>query len=108
MMELDPHTILLCIVSHFDLPGPKYAVAKAQKDNFCDGSNAVWPARRSKSVNMGNTFSPWNRHVAEFVLGSQKINILSTLAKVMGVQTQRYTSRPTSESSSKELNLSLY
>ena len=46
------------IVSHFDLPGPRYAVVKAQNGNFGDGSRTVWPATRAKSVKMVNTFSP--------------------------------------------------
>ena len=45
-------------MSHFDLPGPRYAVAKAQNGNFRDGSHAVQPATRAKSVKMGKTFSP--------------------------------------------------
>ena len=48
-------------VSHFDLPGPRYAVAKAQNGNIGDSCRAVWPATQAKSV---------------------------TLAKVMGVQSQ--------------------
>ena len=45
-------------VSHFDLPGPRYAVAKAQNDNFGDGSRVVWPATWVKSVKMVKTFPP--------------------------------------------------
>ena len=45
-------------MSHFDLPGPRYAVAKAQNDNFRDISRAEQPAMRAKSVKMGKTFSP--------------------------------------------------
>ena len=33
-------------VSNFDLPGPRYAVAKAQNGNSGDGSRAVWPAKK--------------------------------------------------------------
>ena len=45
-------------MSHFDLSGPRYAVAKAQNSNFGDGSRAVWPATRAKSVKMVKTFPP--------------------------------------------------
>ena len=45
-------------MSHFDLPGPRYAVAKAQNGNFCDVSRAVQHATRAKSVKMVKTFSP--------------------------------------------------
>ena len=45
-------------VSHFDLPGPWYAVAKAQNGNFVDGSRAVWPATRAKCQNGKNFFPP--------------------------------------------------
>ena len=44
--------------SHFDLPGPRYAVAKAQHSNFGDGSCVSWPATMAKSVKMSKTFSP--------------------------------------------------
>ena len=45
-------------VSHFDLPGPSYAGAKAQNGNFGDGSHVVWHATRAKSVKMVKTFPP--------------------------------------------------
>ena len=45
-------------MSHFDLPGPRYAVAKAQNGNFGDGSRMVWPATWAKSVKMVKTNSP--------------------------------------------------
>ena len=44
-------------MSHFDLPGPRYAVAKSKNGNFGDSSRAVWPATRAKSVKMSKTFS---------------------------------------------------
>ena len=43
-------------MSHFDLLGPRYAVAKAQNGNFGDGSRTVRPATRAKSVKMVKTF----------------------------------------------------
>ena len=45
-------------MSHFDLLGPRYAVAKAQNGNFGDGSRTVRPAMRAKSVQIVKTFSP--------------------------------------------------
>ena len=48
-------------MSHFDLPCPRYAVAKAQNSNFSDDSRVVW---------LGD--------------GPKKICISSTLAKVVG------------------------
>ena len=30
----------------------RFAVAKAQNDNFSEGSRAVWPATRAKTVKM--------------------------------------------------------
>ena len=77
-------------VSHFDLPGPKYAVAKAQNDNFDDGSCTVWPATRPKSVKMVKTFFPLEPSPRWLAYGQIKIYILSTLAKVMGVQSSTY------------------
>ena len=68
-------------VSHFDLPGPRYAVAKAQNGNFGDGSRTVWPATLAKSVKMVKTFPPprtvtsvawwWAKKNLHFVHSSQ-------------------------------------
>ena len=77
-------------MSHFDLPGPRYAVAKAQNGNFGDGSRAVWPATRAKSVKMVKTFLPLELSSRWLGDGQKKIYISSTLAKVMGVQSQKY------------------
>lgn len=49
---------MLFTVSHFDLPGPRYALAKAQNGNFGDGNRAVWPTTWAKSVIIVKTFSP--------------------------------------------------
>ena len=77
-------------VSHFDLPGPRYAVAKVQNGKFGDSSHAVWPATRAKSVKMVKTFPPLELSPRWPDDGPKKIYILSTLAKVMGVQNQTY------------------
>jgi len=77
-------------VSHFDLPGPRYAVAKAQNGNFGDGSRAVWPATRAKSVKMVKTFPPLEPSSRWLGDGQKKNCISSTLAKVVGVQSQKY------------------
>ena len=61
----------LPFVSHFDLPGPRYAVAKAQSSNFGDSSHTVWPATWVKSVEMSKTCSPWNRHFSSLVMGKK-------------------------------------
>ena len=45
-------------MSNFDLPGPRYAVAKAQNGNFGDGSRTVQHATWAKSVKMVKTFPP--------------------------------------------------
>ena len=96
LMELDPSMstswgwFLPLTVSHFDLPGLRYAVAKAQNSNFGDGSHAVWPATRAKSVKMKNTFIPLEPSSRWLGDGPKKICILSTLAKVMGVQSSTY------------------
>ena len=77
-------------MSHFDLPGPRYVVAKAQNGNFRDVSRAVWPATWAKSVKMGKTFSPLEPSSRWLGDGQKKNCILSTLAKVMGVQSSTY------------------
>ena len=77
-------------MSHFDLPGPRYAVAKAQNDNFRDISRAEQPAMRAKSVKMGKTFSPLEPSSRWLGDGQKKNCISSTLAKVMGVQSSTY------------------
>ena len=77
-------------VSHFDLPGPRYAVAKAQNGNFRDVSRTVQPATPAKSVKMGKTFSPLEPSSRWLGDGQKKNCISSTLAKVMGVQSQKY------------------
>ena len=77
-------------MSHFDLPGPRYAVAKAQNGNFGDGSRAVWPATRAKNVKMVKTFSPLEPSSRWLGDGQKKIYILSILTKVMGVQSSTY------------------
>ena len=77
-------------MSHFDLPGPIYAVAKAQNSNFGDGSRAVWPATRAKSVKMVKTFfhlDPSPRWLGD---GKKNIYISSCLAKIMEVQSSTY------------------
>ena len=74
LMEFDPPTVLPCIAlstwwgwflpftaSHFDLSGPRYAVAKSQKDNIFDSSDAVLSAMRAKNIKRVKTISPWNR-----------------------------------------------
>ena len=70
------------IVSHFDLPGRRYAGVKAQNGHFGDGSHAVWPATRLKKP-----IEPSPRWLG---VGHNKIYILPTLAKVVGVQSQKY------------------
>ena len=77
-------------MSHFDLPGLRYAVAKAQNGNFGDGSRTVRPATRAKSVKMVKTFFPLEPSSRWLGDGQKKIYISSTLAKVMGVQSQAY------------------
>ena len=77
-------------MSHFDLPGLRYAVAKAQNGNFGDGSRAVWPAMWAKSVKMVKTFFPLDPSPRWLGDGQKKIYISSTLAKVMGVQSSTY------------------
>ena len=77
-------------VSHFDLPSPRYAVAKAQNGNFHDVSRAAQHATPAKSVKMGKTFSPLEPLSRWLGDGQKKICISSTLAKVMGVQSQAY------------------
>jgi len=77
-------------VSNFDLQGPRYAVAKAQNGNFGDGSRTVWPATWAKSVKMVKTCPPLEPSPRWLGDGQKKICILSTLAKVMGVQSQAY------------------
>ena len=77
-------------MSNFDLPGLRYAVAKAQNGNFSDGSHAVWPAMQAKSVKMVKTFPPLEPSPRWLGDGQKKICISSTLAKVMGVQSQAY------------------
>ena len=84
-------------MSHFDLPGPRYAVAKAQNGNFGDGSRAVQPAMRAKSVKMVKTISPlepssrWlgdgqkkNLHFvhSDQSYGGSKFNVPKNVAKV--------------------------
>ena len=76
-------------MSHFDLPGPRYAVAKAQNGNFGDSSLAVWPAMQAKSVKMVKTFHPGSITLVAW-WRAQKIYISSTQAKVMGDQSQKY------------------
>ena len=41
-------------MSHFDLPGLRYPVAKAQNGIFGDRSHTVWPAMQAISVKMVN------------------------------------------------------
>ena len=77
-------------MSHFDLPGKRYAVTKAQNVNFGDGSRAVWTAMRAKSVKIVKTFFPLELSLRWLCDRQKKICILSTLAKVMGVQSQAY------------------
>ena len=72
-------------VSHFDLPGPRYA--KAKMGIFGDCSNAVWPPTLERSKKIIKTFPPLE--LAGLVMGTKNY-ILSTLAKVMGVQSQKY------------------
>ena len=77
-------------MSNFDLPGPRYAVAKAQNGNFRDVSRAVQFAMRAKSVKMVKTFPPLEPSSQWLGDGQKKIYISSTLAKVMGVQSSTY------------------
>ena len=77
-------------VSHFDLLGPRYAVAKAQNGNFGDGSRTVRPATQAKSVKMVKTFFPLEPSPRWLGDGQKKIYISSILTKVMGVQSQKY------------------
>ena len=77
-------------MSHFDLLGPRYAVAKAQNGNFGDGSRTVWPATPAKSVKMVKTFPPLEPSSQWLGDGQKKIYISSILTKVMGVQSQKY------------------
>ena len=72
-------------VSHFDLPGPRYAVAKAKNGNFGDGSRTVW-----LSVKMVKTFFPIDSSSRWLGDGQKTIYILYTLGKVMGVQSSTY------------------
>ena len=71
LMELDPPTILPCIVHIMRMIFTFYSVSfwpswskicfrkgSNQNGNFGDGSRTVWPATRAKSVKMSKTFSP--------------------------------------------------
>ena len=70
-------------MSHFDLPGLRYAVAKAQNGNFGDGSRTVWPATRAKSVKMVKTFFPIEQSPQWLGDGPKKNSTLAILAKVI-------------------------
>ena len=57
LMVLDPSTILPCIfhimrMSHFDLPGPRYAVAKAQNSNKLMVAVRYGHATQAKNIKM--------------------------------------------------------
>ena len=76
-------------VSHFDLPVPRYAVAKAQNGNFGDSSCAVWPAMWAKSVKMVKTFSPLEPSSRWLGDGQKKITFRQLWPKLWGFKVQR-------------------
>ena len=76
-------------MSHFDLPGPRYAVAKAQNSNFGDSSRAIWPAMWAKSVKKVKTFSPLEPSSRWLGDGEKKSAFRPLWPKLWGFKVQR-------------------
>ena len=71
-------------MSHFDLLGPRYAVAKAQNGNFGDGSRTVRPATQAKSIEMVKTFFPLEPSSRWLGDGQKKIAFRPLWSKLWG------------------------
>ena len=83
--------LLPLTVSHFDLRGPRHAVAKAQNNNFGDSSRAVWPATRAKRWRFFVKWAPSGDFFLHFSLLLFFI-IISTIITALGQSTS--TTRP--------------
>ena len=75
-------------VSHFDLPGPRYALAKAKNGNFGGGSCAVWPAMQAKSIKMVKTFPPLEPSSCWLGDGQNKFTFCPLWPKLWGFKVQ--------------------